>query len=102
MRKGILLPLGPKAEDYRKRLAAAGVTVMPDGDELMVVGVAFGSVAEKLGLEQSFKITAAEVPVARPAKEWLFVPALLLLALVMWLQSRRARGAAAPAPVAAG
>ncbi len=93
VRKGILLPLGPKAEDYRKRLAAAGVTVMPDGDELSVVGVRFGSVAEKLGLEQSFKIKAAEVPVARPAKEWLFIPALLLLALVMWLQSRRARGA---------
>ncbi len=89
VRKGVLLPLGPQEGDYRKRLAAAGVTVMPDGDELSVMGVRFGSVAEKLGLEQGFRITAIELPVARPAKEWFFIPALVLLALVMWLQKLR-------------
>ena len=96
VRKGVLLPLGAKEGDYRQRLADAGVTVMPDGDELMVVGVRFGSVAEKLGLEQGFRIKAIELPAARPAKEWFFVPALALLALVMWLQvlrMRRGRGA---------
>ena len=98
VRKGVLLPLGAKEGDYRQRLADAGVTVMPDGDELMVVGVRFGSVAEKLGLEQGFRITAIELPAARPAKEWFFVPALALLALVMWLQAlRMRRGRGAPA-----
>ena len=98
VRKGVLLPLGAKEGDYRQRLADAGVTVMPDGDELMVVGVRFGSVAEKLGLEQGFRIKAIELPAARPAKEWFFVPALALLALVMWLQAlRMRRGRGAPA-----
>jgi TRAP transporter 4TM/12TM fusion protein len=89
--KGVLLPLGPKAGDYRKRLADVGVTVMPDGDDLSVVAVRFGSVAEKLGLEQSFRITSMERPVERPGKEWFYLPALVLLALVMWLQMRRLR-----------
>ena len=89
IRKGVLIPLG-EAGDVKTRLASAGLTVMPDGDALMVVGVKFGTVAEKLGIEQSFRITSVEVPADRPAKEWWFVPALLLLATVVGLQRRRA------------
>ena len=89
IRKGVLIPLG-EAGDAKTRLASAGLTVMPDGDALMVVGVKFGTVAEKLGIEQSFRITSVEVPADRPAKEWWFVPALLLLAVVVVLQRRRA------------
>ncbi|MBX3610308.1 MAG: TRAP transporter permease [Hydrogenophaga sp.] len=97
VRKGVLLPLGPKAP-LKERLAQAGVTAMADTDGLMVAAVKFGSTAEKLGLEQSFHITAVEVPADRPAKEWLFIPALALLALVMWRQTariRREKGASA-------
>jgi TRAP-type uncharacterized transport system fused permease subunit len=90
VRKGVLLPLGP-AGTAKERLASSGLTVMADGDNLMVAAVKFGSAAEKLGIEQSFRITSLEVPAERPAKEWLFVPALALLALVMWLQMGRVR-----------
>jgi TRAP transporter 4TM/12TM fusion protein len=90
VRKGVLLPLGP-AGTAKERLSSAGLTVMADGDNLMVAAVKFGSAAEKLGIEQSFRITALEVPADRPAKEWMFIPALALLALVMWLQMGRAR-----------
>lgn len=90
VRKGVLLPLGP-AGTAKERLASAGLTVMADANGLMVAAVKFGSPAEKLGIEQSFHITSLEVPAARPAKEWLFVPALALLALVMWLQMGRLR-----------
>jgi hypothetical protein len=62
---------------------------MADGDALMVAAVKFGSQAEKLGIEQSFRITAIEVPADRPAKEWMFLPALVLLGLVVWLQRSR-------------
>ena len=31
-------------------------------------------------MEQGFRIVSAEVPAERPAKEWMFLPALLLLA----------------------
>lgn len=90
VRKGVLLPLGP-AGTAKERLASSGLTVMADGDNLMVAAVKFGSAAEKLGIEQSFRITALEVPADRPAKEWMFIPALALLALIMWLQLGRAR-----------
>jgi TRAP transporter 4TM/12TM fusion protein len=95
IRKGVLIPLGAPG-DAKTRLASAGLTVMADGDTLMVMGVKFGSTAEKLGIEQSFHITSVEVPAARPAKEWLFVPALALLALIVWLQRRRSGVAARP------
>jgi TRAP transporter 4TM/12TM fusion protein len=96
IRKGVLIPLGAPG-DAKTRLASAGLTVMADADTLMVVGVKFGSTAEKLGIEQSFHITSVEVPADRPAKEWLFVPAFALLALIVWLQRRRAGVAARPA-----
>lgn len=88
VRKGVLLPLG-ETGDVKARLATAGLTVMADGDALMVMGVKFGSTAEKLGIEQSFRITSIEMPSDRPAKEWFFVPALLLLAGIVALQRRR-------------
>ncbi|OGB18418.1 MAG: C4-dicarboxylate ABC transporter [Burkholderiales bacterium RIFCSPLOWO2_12_67_14] len=88
IRKGVLLPLGAQAP-ARERLASAGVSVVAQGDELLISGVKFGSVAEKLGIEQGFRIVSAEVPTERPAKEWLFLPALALLLLVMGLQRLR-------------
>ncbi|MDT4868568.1 hypothetical protein FQZ97_1035410 [compost metagenome] len=88
VRKGVLLPLGAPAS-ARERLASAGVSVVAQGDELLISGVKFGSAAEKLGIEQGFRIVSAEVPAERPAKEWLFLPALALLLLVMGLQRLR-------------
>jgi TRAP transporter 4TM/12TM fusion protein len=88
IRKGVLLPLGAPG-DVKSRLSTSGLSVMADGDALMVVGVKFGSQAEKLGIEQSFRITSLEVPANRPAKEWMFLPAFALMGLVVWLQRRR-------------
>jgi len=90
VRKGVLLPLGPVG-DVKARLNHSGVSVLADGKALSVMAVKFGSTAEKLGFEQGFKITGLEVPSDRPDKEWLFVPALALLGLVVFLQKRRAR-----------
>lgn len=89
VRKGVLLPLGEPAKDGRQRLSAAGVSVVPFGDALQISGVRFGSRAEKLGIEQGFSISAVEVEAVRPEKEWVFVPALLLLAAVAALQRAR-------------
>lgn len=100
VRKGVLLPLGPQG-DVKQRLSHAGLTVMNDGDSLMVVATRFGSTAEKLGIEQSFRITSLEVPADRPAKEWFYVPALLLLAVIVVVQRRRARREQSAAGVAA-
>ena len=51
--------------------------------------VQFGSTAEKLGVEQGFAITSVEVESQRPNKEWVFIPALALLALIVVIQRRR-------------
>jgi hypothetical protein len=99
--KGALLPLGDVAP-ARERLAKAGLRVVPQGDALQIISVQFGSVADKLGLEQGLRITGIETPVQRPPKEWMFVPALLLLGVVALLQRARRRSDAAPvAPQAA-
>ncbi|AVR89834.1 TRAP transporter permease [Thauera aromatica] len=90
--KGVLLPLGDKADSASARLARMGLTVMTLGDEVQVAAVRFGSQAEKLGLEQGFAVTAIELPSdERPAKEWMFIPAFALLALVWAMQKPRAR-----------
>jgi TRAP transporter 4TM/12TM fusion protein len=86
--KGVLVPLGASGP-ARERLRRAGLQVMTLGDEVSVGPVQFGSVAAKLGLEPGFRITGVEVPATRPAKEWVFIPALALLALVMLAQRRR-------------
>jgi TRAP transporter 4TM/12TM fusion protein len=92
--KGVLLPLGDPGP-APQRLRKIGLTLMTVGDEVRVGGVAFGSTAEKLGLEQSFIIKGIEVDAERPAKEWMFIPALLLLGLIIALQ--RVRREKAPA-----
>ena len=88
--KGVLLPLGKPDESPRERLADAGLTLMPAADgRVQVLAVRFGSRAEKLGIEQGFEITKLELPAERPHKEWVFLPALLALALIVVLQRRR-------------
>ena len=88
VRRGVLLPLGDPAP-ARERLRRVGLTVMSLGAQVQVAAVRFGSPAEKLGLEQGFRISAVEVPARRPAKEWMFLPALALLGVVILMQRRR-------------
>ncbi|MCP5270183.1 MAG: TRAP transporter permease [Burkholderiaceae bacterium] len=88
VKKGVLLPLGDPGP-ARERLRKIGLTVMTLGADVQVAAVQFGSQAEKLGLEQGFKVTAIEMPADRPAKEWAFIPALALLGVVVMLQRRR-------------
>ena len=96
IRKGVLLPLGD-AGPARERLRRIGLTVVPFGSEMQIAQVQFGSRAEKLGLEQGFKVTNVEMPADRPRKEWLYIPALLLLGVVVLLQRRRLQpGASTP------
>jgi TRAP transporter 4TM/12TM fusion protein len=88
IRKGVLLPLGA-AGSARERLGRIGLTIVPLGTEMTIAQVKFGSRAEKLGIEQGFKIASIEMPAERPDKEWMFIPALVLLGLVVAIQRRR-------------
>jgi len=99
IKKGVLLPLGPVGT-APERLKRAGLQIMPLGDKIQVAVVQFGSTAEKLGIEQGFDITQVEVPADRPAKEWAFIPAMVLLGLIVMLQRGRGRRETKAAPVA--
>ncbi|MDX9839067.1 MAG: TRAP transporter fused permease subunit, partial [Azoarcus sp.] len=89
--RGVLLPLGAPAATAPMRLANSGLDVAVVDDGFDIRRVAFGSQAGKLGIEAGFRIIAVEVPGDRVAREWMFLPALLLLAWVAFRQHQRRR-----------
>jgi TRAP transporter 4TM/12TM fusion protein len=93
VKKTVLLPLGSEG-DGAKRIEASGLKTMVAPDSIQVAAVGLNSRADKAGFEQGLRITAIEVPAKRPAKEWIYVPALVLAGLVMLIQRRRAARAA--------
>ena len=97
VKKGVLLPLGEPGK-ASERLKRVGLTVSTLGADTQIAAVKFGSRAEKLGLEQGFNITSIEQPADRPDKEWMFLPALALLALIVFLQRARLGSRPPPAP----
>ena len=94
VRKGMLLPLG-EAGTPAERLERFGLRLLPMGGQIDVLSVKFRSKAEKAGFQQGQKITDLEIENKRPAPEWIFVPTLGVLALVVLLQRRRIKAEAA-------
>ena len=93
LKKTVALNLGAAEADGRKRINAAGLTVVPLGDNLQIAGVKFGSAAKKSGFEQGFEIVEVKVPSGRPSAHWFYLPGVLLIALVWWAQGRRMKRA---------
>jgi TRAP transporter 4TM/12TM fusion protein len=93
--KLVQLPLGP-AGDGEQRLRDAGLEVRVEGDRVFADNVMFGSAAQDVGIDFDWEIVHLEAPAKRPPKQLMFIPALLLLALVGWIQIRR-RGPPQPA-----
>ncbi|MGE0801772.1 MAG: TRAP transporter permease [Lautropia sp.] len=86
--KTLALRLGPPGE-ARKRLSDAGLTLVPLGDKLQIGGVRFGSTAQKSGFEQGWEVTSLTVPADQPNPHWFYLPALLVIGGIWWLQGRR-------------
>ena len=85
------LPLGPSASGF-ERLSQAGIEVRTEDGKVFVDNLVFGSPAELSGLDFDWEIKGIQVEASRPPKQLMFIPALLLLALIIMLQrSRRAR-----------
>jgi len=101
VRKTVLLPLGEPAP-AAQRLRKAGLTAMANGGKVDVLAVGLRSPAAKAGIEQGFSVTGIEVPADRPARQWSYLPALLLFLLVVALQRRRAEELPPGAAPAAG
>ena len=87
--KTVAVGLGPAGGDGRKRLADAGLQVTTLGDNTQIAAVKFGSRAKKAGIDQGFDVVAVKVKTERPSTQWFYLPALLLIVLVWWMQGRR-------------
>ena len=87
--KTVAVQLGEAGAGGRKRLAEAGVQLVPLGDGVQVGAVKFGSRAKRGGFEPGWDVAAVLVPSGAPSPHWFYLPALALIALVWWRQGRR-------------
>ncbi|ETX04460.1 MAG: hypothetical protein ETSY2_28685, partial [Candidatus Entotheonella gemina] len=85
--KTVELPLGSQTGDGAERLATqAGLVFRTEADKVYVDDVVFGGYAEKQQIDFDWELTSLRIPAQRPPKELFYLPALLLLGLVCWLQ----------------
>jgi len=89
--KTVALGLGAAGADGRKRLADAGLQLVPLGQQVQIGAVKFGSRARKAGIEQGWEVASVKVPTERPSPHWFYLPALALIALVWFTQGLRMR-----------
>ncbi len=75
----------------RERLDKAGLSVVALGDQVQIANVRFGSQARKSGFEPGWEVAAVMVPSERMSASWVYLPGLLLVALLWWGQGRRMR-----------
>lgn len=85
-----LLPLGEQGAAGFDRLALeAGLELIESDGKMIVDSIGFDSAAAKAGIDFDWELTSIEVEADRMPKEVFYIPALLLLALVMAMQLAR-------------
>ena len=87
----------PEGDTGADRLAATGIELLETNGKVMIDNVAYGSVAAEAGLDWDQQIVEVLSPASQPSKYLMFIPALLLLAMVVVMQRRRIQ----PAPATA-
>ena len=85
----LLLPV-PSGDSGEERLEKLGLMTYEEDGRVLIDSVAFGSLAADAGLEFDQEILVVRAPTDRWAKEWMWLPGLLVFGLVVWLQRRRA------------
>lgn len=85
----VMLNLGEVATG-EERINEAGLELREEDGKMIIDNVTFGSFAEKQQLDFDWEIQSVQQEnKERPAKQWLYIPALLLLSVVVLLQRRR-------------
>jgi TRAP transporter 4TM/12TM fusion protein len=85
----------PVSGDAAGRMDATGLILMVEGDTVKMEEPSFSSpFASSLGSfdfygDEAVQIASVKAPVSQMAKEWVFIPALILLFLIAILQRRR-------------
>ncbi|MFV0436922.1 MAG: TRAP transporter permease [Desulfopila sp.] len=80
-----------------EKLEAIGLETRNEDGKVFIDNVVFGSRAEKAHLDFDQEILGVKVENDRPAKQLMFLPALMLLGFIVWGQKRRMRKTAAVA-----
>jgi hypothetical protein len=97
----VLLPV-PEGDTAEARIEALGLTLIERDGKLIIDNVAFGSPGQAVGLDWDQEILLVREPLPQPHRYWIFIPALLVLALIIWIQrSRVERRAGQPVRAAA-
>ncbi|MEH6628793.1 MAG: TRAP transporter permease [Motiliproteus sp.] len=79
----------PAGTDATERLSKVGLTLFASDQGLEVDATEIGSPAAQSGLDAFQVIESLDVPNPQPAKQWVYIPAVLLILLVRMLQRRR-------------
>ena len=79
-----------------EKLRGLGLETRDEDGKVIVDMVAFASVAEKAKLDFDQEIVNIQMVADRLNKEFMFIPALLLLGLVWFVQRRRAAQFSSP------
>ncbi len=89
IREFSLLVAIPDGETGEEKLDKLGLMTYEEEGKVLIDSVTFGSPAAEMGLQFDQEILAVRAPTERWAKEWMWLPALLLFGLVVWVQRRR-------------
>jgi len=88
--KTVMLPVG-ESKTGVERLAEIGIETRNEEDKILIDNVVFSSAAEKAGIDFDQEILNLQVPSKRLPKQLMFIPALLLFALVWFVQRGRSK-----------
>ncbi len=97
--KTVMLPVG-EGETGEEKLANMGIETRKENGEVYVDLVTFGSPAEKAGISFDQEIVDIQLPTDRPPRQLMFIPALMLLALVFYVQRSRVKRQESISPAA--
>jgi len=84
-----ILPIGEGATGEEK-LENAGLLFREDGDKMIIDDVSFDSPAQEAGLDWDQEVVRVLQPVPQASKYLMFIPALLILGLIIFMQRGRA------------
>jgi len=83
-----ILPIGEGATGEEK-LENAGLLFREDGDKMIIDDVSFDSPAQEAGLDWDQEVVRVLQPVPQASKYLMFIPALLILGLIIFMQRGR-------------
>ncbi len=72
-----------------ERLERSGLLLRQENKKMLIDTVVFDSTAEKAGIDFDWEILSLQIPVDQPPNQWMYLPALMLLGMVVFMQRRR-------------